>query len=513
MSNLKYSYILTFLLFQFIGQTLGYWTGEGNITSHSMNGNTITLQLSENTIWENYLSNSSCDTSIDSIDGDTGWEFKGCTLRVDYRTVYLYFDPWISNVTKGSVIQFSNEICDCTYTVEKDLTWITVDMNPYNGLIPYVNLEWPYFNLTPKPYGGSHDEEEFSISYDLGLPSGPSVQLYSPDWVASTTKSVLHITTTLVQTNVKRYFDFEFYTMPRTITISSGEQCGPILPIIFSEPIFYAPVEEIKENLDTGYYNCSSYFFGETTLYELGENCKLKPAEDNKLFLYPGKDHPLEELNYLEFNHTFMKQKVYFNYERIKTAHIQPIDHRLIFASMENGEKLELNVISKYPGICELNPTFTIEITKPDGCATEPTSSLSGTIFTITDICTPILYANPYTVKIMTQLGPNTYEDTFVYFYSQSHQSIDLDSPITQQSTGTITIIFSETINHTDASDNWPPDKVWDCDIYWFKPATITQLGNGCTVTKISNSTIEIQIGTNTTIKREILYSSLIPSV
>ena len=234
MYNLKYLYILTFLLFQFIGQTLGWG---GSISSHSMSGNTIIFQLSSNTYW-GYSShpNMSCNTGyhIANIDGDTSI-FNGCTVRISHRTVHIHFDPWITNIKKGSIIQFHSYVCGgCTYTVEKDLVWgIYVDMNLF-GLIPYVNLDGPYFNITPKPI--DHEgRAEFNASYDLGLPPGLSVQLYSPGWVASATKSVLHITVTLVQSNVKSNFDFEFYTKPRIITISSGEQCGPMLPIIFTE--------------------------------------------------------------------------------------------------------------------------------------------------------------------------------------------------------------------------------------------------------------------------------------
>ena len=155
-------------------------------------------------------------------------------------------------MTKGSVIRFDYYVCsNGIYTVENDITGgITVETDPF-GLIPYVNLDGPYFNITPKPYG--HEGREYNVSYNLGLPSGPSVQLYSPDWVASTNKSVLRITVTLVQSNLKKYLDFEFYTKPRTTTITPGEQCGPKLPIIFSEPIFYAPIAEIKNKLDGSY--------------------------------------------------------------------------------------------------------------------------------------------------------------------------------------------------------------------------------------------------------------------
>ena len=174
MYNLRYSYILTFLLFQFIGQTLG---AGGSITSHSMSGNTITLQLSEDTRWgTNVQSNRSCNTNyhIDYIDGYSD-RLNGCTIRISYRTVYIRFDPCINNITKGSVIIFDEDLCrGCTYTVEKDLIeeGISVDMNPF-GLIPYVNLDGLFFNITPKPYG--HEEEEFNVSYDLGFPPGPSV--------------------------------------------------------------------------------------------------------------------------------------------------------------------------------------------------------------------------------------------------------------------------------------------------------------------------------------------------
>ena len=496
MYNLKYSYILTFLLFQFIGQTLGYG---GSIQSHWMSGNTITLRLSSTTYWGTSAQyNRSCRSNyhINRIDGFTD-RLYGCTIRINTHYVYVHFNSW-RNLGKGSVIQFNYNICGCSYRLEKDLEGgITVDMNPY-GLIPYVNLDGPYFNITPKPYG--HGGVAFNVSYDLGLPPGPSIQLYSPDWVESSAKSVLHITVTLVQSSVKRYLEFEFYTKPRTITISSGEQCGPKLPIIFTEPIFYAPAEEIKENLDGGYYNCSSYFFTETTVYKLGSNCKLEPAEDNKLFLYPGKDQPLEELNYIEFNHTFQSQRMSFNYERVTTAHIQPIDHRLIFASMENGEKLVFKVTSEYPSSYNLSPTFTLEITKPDGCATEPSSTLSGTIFTITNLCTPILYSNPYTVKIKTKLGPNTYEDTLVYFYSQSHQSIDLESPMTKQRTGAITILFSEPISHTDDTiDDWP------CDEFFFTPQIVIKLGESCRMRRINKSKREIELilGKETTFQKD----------
>ena len=499
MYNLKYSYILVFFLSQFIGQTLGYG---GNITSHSMSGNTITLGLSENTTWGYRYDaqyNRSCTTShIDSIDGYTN-RLNGCYIRINYRTVYLHFATWANNITKGSVIQFDSNVCGgCNYTVEKyTIGGISVDMNPF-GLIPYVNLDGPYFNITPKAH--EHGGAEFNVSYDLGLPSGPSVQLYSTDWVESTTKSVLRITLTLVLKNVMKYLDFEFYTKPRNITISSGEQCGPMLPIIFTEPIFYTNIDEIKQKLDGGYYNCSSYFFTETTVYKLGSNCKLEPAEGKKLLLYPGKDHPLEELNYLEFNHTFQNQRMSFNYEPVTTAHVQPINHRLIFESMENGEKLVFNVTSEYASDCNLNPTFTIETTKPESCATDPTSTLSGTIFTITNLCTPILYANPYKVKITTKLGPNTYEDTFVYFYSESHQSIDHESPMTKQRTGAITILFSELINHTDDTiDDWP------CDEFFFTPQIVTKLGESCRMHRINKSKREIELilGKETTFQKD----------
>ena len=39
MYNLRYSYILTFLLFQFIGEEAGY--DGGHIVSHNMSGNVI----------------------------------------------------------------------------------------------------------------------------------------------------------------------------------------------------------------------------------------------------------------------------------------------------------------------------------------------------------------------------------------------------------------------------------------------------------------------------------------
>ena len=507
MYHLKYKNILGFLLFQYcIGGALGYG---GYIKSHSMSGNTITLQLSSNTYWgsrSTAQTNRTCNTNdhIDYINGSSS--YRGCTIRISYRTVYIHFDPWVSNVEKGHIIRFDSETCNsCNYTVEKDLTGgITVETDPY-GLIPYVNLDGPYFNITPKPFG--HGGREYNVSYDLGLPPGPSVQLYSPDWVASTTKSVLHITVTLVQSNMKSTLDFEFYTKPRSITISLGEQCGPKLPIIFSGPIFYAPIDDIKGKLASGYYSCSSYFFSETTLYKLGPNCKMEPVAGNKLFLFPGKERPLERLNYLEFNHTFATQKINVSYVPISTAQIQPIDHRLIFATMVNGQKLEFNVVSKYPTACGLNPSFTIEITKPDTCSKVPTSTLSGTKFTITNICTPILFAKPYKVKIIPKLGPNTYEDTFVYFYTESHQSIDHQSPVIKQKTGAITILFSEPINHTNQTiEDWP------CNDFFFPSHIVTKLGQSCRMHRINNSTREIELilGKETTFVKgdKILFSS-----
>ena len=54
-----------------------------------------------------------------------------------------------------------------------------------------------------------------------------------------------------------------------------------------------------------------------------------------------------------------------------------------------------------------------------------------------------------------------------------------------------------------DQEMSFPDDSntIWNCDIYWFKPSTITKLGSGCTVTKISNTKVEILPGANTSIK------------
>ena len=168
---------------------------------------------------------------------------------------------------------------------------------------------------------------------------------------------------------------------------------------------------------------------------------------------------------------------------------------------------MELNVTSKYPTTCGLNPSFTIEITKPSTCPKVPTSSLSGTKFTITNICTPILFAKPYKVKILSKLGPNTYEDSYVYFYTVSHQSIDHQSPIIQQKTGAITLLFSERINHANqTSEDWP------CNNFFFPPHIIRKLGQSCRMHRINNSREEMELilGKETTFVKDdkILFSS-----
>ena len=486
---------------QLLGVALGGWGSF--IESYSMSGNFITIRLHSSSQWE-YFKNQTCNE--DYFWDGTYWDFsRHCTIRLSsIYNLYVNLDPWL-NIAKGYTMYFNNYyVCSgCRYTLEKDLTGgITVEMDhsPY-GLIPYVNLAGPYFNITPKPF--NHGGRTITnTTYSLGLPSGPSVQLYSPDWIESDTKYVLRITMT-ISSRLEKYFDFDFYTKPRNLTITAGTQCGLGLPFTFSAPIFYATSDDIKNKVEGGYYNCSSFFFAESTLFRLGSDCKMEPAGNNKLYLYPSNSHPIDDLDYIEFLHTFTRTKVYFSYAKVSqvsTAHLKPIDHRLIFTNVGNTPKLEFTLYSNSSTYYGFTPTYSIKsITAPASCEKNHTSSVSGRKFTISNICSPILINSPYIIIIRNKIGPNTYDEMTLNFYSQSQQAIDHTSPIYKQKTGAINLLFSEPITHPNTSS-----ENWDCNDFFFSPQMIEYLGADCRMHRENQSVREIELilGAETALKK-----------
>ena len=497
--SMKVHLLGVLVIAQLLGVALGYG---GRITSHSMSGNTITIRLYDYTKWgSSGYSNRSCGW-YNFFDSYSDFS-SGCTLRISNKYVYITLDPW-ANINKGYVMHFDSYVCyGCTYTLPRNLTVgeisVEMDHHPF-GLIPYVNLAGPYFNITPKLYNQIGSGRTLrNTTYSLKLPAGASVQLYSPDWIESDTKYLLRITKT-INTGAERNFDFDFYTKPRNLTITAGTQCGPRLPFTFGAPIFYDTSANIKNKVDGGYYNCSSFFFSESTLFRLGPDCKLEPAGNNQIYLYPGNDHPLEDLDYIEFLHTFARRKVSFSYTQISTAHLKPIDHRLIFSNVGNTPKLEFTLYSNSSTYCGFTPTYSIKsITAPASCEKNHTSSVSGRKFTISNICSPILINFPYIIKVSAKIGPNTYDEMTLNFYSQTQRAIDHTSPIYKQKTGAINLLFSEPITHPNTTN-----ENWDCNDFFFSPQMIEYLGAGCRMHRENQSVREIELilGAETTLKK-----------
>ena len=372
----------------------------------------------------------------------------------------------------------------CTYTLEKELGF-ALEGEPY-GLIPYVNLSGPYFNITPKLYGAG----EVNITYGLGLPPGPSVQLYSPQWVESDDLYILPITIKKGSKTLVR--QFKFATKQYYIT---GEQCGPRLVFKFSAPIYYVRLDVIILRLVGRKDSCHAYF-DQATLLKLGTDCKLEPVGPNRIDVYPGNNTSLVELDYVEFIHPlFPSQKVYLYYEPI-SAILKPINQRLIYTNTESQGWLEVNISSNFSDYCGYTPTLTYEVSKPNSCDKEPTIAKNRDKFTITNICANIAVTEPYNMNIQITIGPNTFHDQ-IYFYSQSNQSIDHKSPITKQKTGSMTILFSEQFSHPNQTTDY-----WKCNDFFFLPQTTITLGPSCIIQKIgpSNRIIEIIFGKETTL-------------